>query len=229
VTIVVQRENTIHTKDYFEFLNSIPTGSVTTKNYGFFGTKNEIILNPNFIDLNYEKSNKEQNYLRCASIKFFYNNKIYIICGSSHSDCFNKISDYFDTDIKNYQRGFLTNTNIFVRSEDVRSVIKNYKQNTKKITSLKQYKIIINDNFTVFDIKNNQLMEAHIIRKKTTRNAFSFIIKSKLLVEDKIKENIPKLWYIHLLKDMLIISEKDREFLFDKKLRIHFLLIDKSL
>jgi hypothetical protein len=228
VTITVQRENTIHTKDYFEFLNSIPSASVTTKTYGFFGTKNEIILNPNFIDLNYEKSNNEQDYLRCAAIKFFYN-KIYIICGSSHSDCFNKIYDYFDTDIMNFQRGFLTNSNIFVRSEDARSIIKNYKQNTKKTTSLKQYNIFIDDNFTVYDNENNQLIKAHIIKKKYTKNTSSFIIKSKLIDEDIIKENIPKLWYVHLLKDSLIISEKDKEFSFDKKLRIHFLLIDKSL
>lgn len=228
MTILVERENTIHTNDYYEFLNRIPTGSIVTKNYGFFGTKNEIILNPNFIDLNYEKSNKEQDYLRCAAIKFFHK-KIYIICGSSHSDCFNRIYDYFDTDIKNYQRGFLTNLNIFVRSEDVHSVIKNYKQNIKKIISLKQYKIIIDDYFTVFDINGAQLIKTCIIRKKTTKNVLSFIIKSKQLVEDRIKENLSRLWYIHLLENALIISEKDKEFCFDKKLRIHFSLIDKSL
>ena len=227
VTITVQRENTVHTKDYFEFLNSIPTASVKAKTYSFFGTKNEIILNPNFIDLNYEKSNTEQDYLRCAAIKFFYN-KIYIICGASHSDCYNRINDYFSASIINFQRGFLTNANIFVRSEDARSIIKNYKLSTKKITCQKQYNIFIDNNFTVCDSENNQLIKALIIRKKHTKNTLTFIIKSKPLLEDTIKQNIPRLWFVHLLKDSLIISEKDKEFSFDKKLRVQFSLINKS-
>lgn len=228
VTITVQRENTVHTKDYFEFLNSMPAASVKAKTHSLFGTKNEIILNPNFTDLNYEKSNTEQDYLRCAAIKFFYN-KIYIICGSSHSDCFNRIHDYFDVNIINFQRGFLTNTNVFVRSEDARSIIKNYKQNIKKITCVKQYNIHIDNTFTVCDINHNQLIKAHIIRKKRTKNTLTFIIKSKLLDEDKIKENIPRLWFVHLLANSLIISEKHKEFSFDKKLRVHFSLIDRPL
>lgn len=227
MTITVQRENTVHTKDYFEFLNSIPTASVKAKTYSFFGTKNEIILNPNFVDLNYEKSNTEQDYLRCAAIKFFYK-KIYIICGASHSDCYNRINDYFSASIINFQRGFLTNANIFVRSEDARSIIKNYKQSTKKITCLKQYKIQIDNNFTVCDNENKQLIKAHIIRKKHTKNTLTFIIKSKPLDADMIKQNISRLWFVHLLEDSLIISEKDKEFSFDKKLRVHFSLIDKS-
>lgn len=220
------KDSYLHSKDYFELLSSINYKPLIKKNKlkPFYKTKDGVVVNPNYTSEMYEKLNNNTIYIKCCCIRFLHNNMILIVNGENHSGSVKNCKDILGISIVEYERGFLLSNMSFISCEEAPSFIKSYKLEKSNILKKENYTCII-DNTNIIFLKNDQqIMNGKIIKQKTTKNKYQFLIEVSFYLYDNICK---KLYFsLNTKTSKAKLCELNKTFKFSKRKNALFDIIE---
>jgi len=219
----LSKESSLHSSDYFELLNSIDIKSnISDKSKkGITRTQDGIILNPNFINPDFEKVQKENTYIKCCSIRFLHNNAVFIVNGTTHTGSLNNAKQLVDTVINEFERGFTLSDNTFISCEEAPSFIKNYKFfNPELALKVEQYFFIKDGNKVKMEKANKIILEGTIIKEKIKKDANVYLMNVGYYCFENISKTL--VCSIQHKKRVMYLYELTRFFKFSKRKKAKF-------